>query len=45
MQEIGEVSSERQDSEAFASKTLAALGKLFGRKVVGNSIKSAGKED
>lgn len=45
MQEIGEVSSERQDSEAFTAKTLAALGKLFGRKVVGNSIKSAGKED
>ena len=45
MQEIGEVSSERQDSEAFTAKTLAALGKLFGRKVVGNSIKSVGKED
>ena len=45
MQEIGEVSSERQDSEAFTYKTLAALGKLFGRKVVGNSIKSTGKKD
>lgn len=45
MQEIGEVSSERQDSEAFTAKTLAALGKLFGRKVVGNSIKSTGKKD